>query len=195
MRWRATAALLLSGTLVLGACGGDDDDDAASDAADTTAATEESAEETEESPDESEAPATSEEDEEAELPDTELFDPCVLLSAEEIEAITGSNPGASEVQAAVPDQRKVCFFDNGLILAIEVGENYEPSVALIRYNSEGSTITDVEGVGEAAIWQDYGNGIGQFVALGSNGLFVGVSVPAGGQEVGQALAEEMLARL
>src|SRR5262245_46981974 len=136
MRMRTTAALLLCGLLALGACGGDDDDDdAATSTEDTTADTTAP----EASADETEPPATGEDgDEQAEVTDTELVDPCGLLTADEISSISGSDPGAGDEQSVDPEQRRVCTYDNGLILAVEVGENYETSVQLMRDNAEGS---------------------------------------------------------
>jgi hypothetical protein len=55
-------------------------------------------------------------------------------------------------------------------------------------------VQDVSGVGNAAAWQDSGGGAGQFVASDDD-FFVGVTLAAGGQKVGQAVAEAMLAAL
>lgn len=123
----------------------------------------------------------------------EVPDPCSLITAEQLGGILGSDPGAGTVQAVVPDQRKVCFYDTGLILAVEVAENWEASIAILRDSGTGS-VTDVSGIGESAIWQDVGGGVGQLLALGPD-YFVGVTVVAGGQSAGEQVAEIMLQAL
>jgi hypothetical protein len=44
------------------------------------------------------------------------------------------------------------------------------------------------------VWQDVGDEVGQFIAQGDD-YFVGVTLPAGGQDVAQVVAEAMLAAL
>jgi len=124
----------------------------------------------------------------------EVPDPCTLVDASVLNDALGSDPGSGTVQGPVPDVRKVCLYPTGLILAVEDAANYEVSVDLIREDPLGATISDVDGVGLEAIWQDFGGGLGQLVARG-DAYFVGVSVPAEGQAAAQAIAEAMLAAL
>lgn len=121
-------------------------------------------------------------------------DPCALLSTDALAELTGVPPGEGTLRAVAPDQRKSCVFDDGLSLAVEVGEGYEATVELIRTTPGESAVEDVEGLGSAAIWQDFGDGAGQLVADGDD-YFVGVTVSSGGSEVGSAVAGAMLAAL
>ena len=121
-------------------------------------------------------------------------DPCMLLSAGALADLTGSPTGDGELKAVAPDQRKSCVFEDGLSLSVEVGENYEATVNLIKATPGESTVENVEGVGSAAIWQDFGEGVGQLVADGGD-HFIGVTVTSGGREVGSAVVEAMLAEL
>jgi len=121
-------------------------------------------------------------------------DPCELLDAGTLDDLTGAEQGTGELKALAPDQRKVCVFDSGLSLAVEVGTGFDGTVDLIRASPSGATLQDVDDVGSAALWQDFGDGTGQFLAQGED-YFVGVTVVAGGLEVGQALAETLLAEL
>ncbi|HZA86596.1 MAG TPA: hypothetical protein VE466_06940, partial [Acidimicrobiales bacterium] len=93
-----------------------------------------------------------------------------------------------------PDQRRICSYASGMILAVEVGDHYEQSIDIIRDEMGDDAVQDVSGVGNAAAWQDSGGGAGQFVASGDD-FFVGITLAAGGQKVGQAVAEAMLAAL
>jgi hypothetical protein len=205
--------VILAATAIVAACGDDDAADsearsdqsgltvATTDAADTTTAgqaapapavdtTAPDSGETDstEAPPAATDPATTAAD--ADASSGEVPDPCSLVSADQLAGVLGSPPGAGSMQTVSPDQRKVCMYDTGLILAVEVGENYEAVVELMR---DVAAVQDVAGVGEAAAWQDVGGGIGQFVALGDE-YYVGVTL-AGGQAEGQAIAEAMLAAL
>jgi hypothetical protein len=133
-------------------------------------------------------------DGEAKRPGGEVPDPCAVLAADKLSALAGGDPGVGTVKGMVPEQRKVCVFAGGLSLALEVGEGYEASVDLIKASPSGATIEDVKGVGKAAVWQDFGTGVGQLVANGDR-YFVSVMVSAGGREVGEALAGAMLDQL
>jgi hypothetical protein len=124
----------------------------------------------------------------------EVPDPCTLVAQGQLAADLGASPGTGTPQSVDPTQRKICRFDSGLILAVEVAGNYEASVQGIRDNSGGATITEMPGVGNAAIWQDFGNGTGQFVAQGDT-YMVGVTVTQGGQAPALTIAKEMLEAL
>lgn len=121
-------------------------------------------------------------------------DPCSLLPAADLAALLGGDPGKGTPSAYDPDQRKICSYASGMILAVEVGDHYEQSIDIIRDEMGDDAVEDVSGVGNAAAWQDSGGGAGQFVASGDD-FFVGVTLAAGGREVGQAVAEAMLAAL
>jgi len=121
-------------------------------------------------------------------------DPCSLLPAADLAALLGGDPGKGTPSAYDPDQRRICSYASGMILAVEVGDHYEQSIDIIRDEMGDDAVEDVSGVGNAAAWQDSGGGAGQFVASGDD-FFVGVTLAAGGQKVGQAVAEAMLAAL
>jgi Protein of unknown function (DUF3558) len=178
MRLKTMAATLLATALLVAACGGGDDD--GSDASDdeATPATTEAADPSDDADDDASG--------------GEVPDPCTLLPAPELTALLGADQGTGTVQAVAPDQRKVCTYDSGLFLAVELAENWDASISLIESSGVGS-VQEVPGVGEAAIWQDIGGGVGQFVALGPE-YFVGVTL-SGDQAAGQAVAEAMLAAL
>jgi len=81
-----------------------------------------------------------------------------------------------------------------VILAVEIADNYEAAIDIIRDETGEDSVRDVSGVGDAAVWHDAGGGVGQLIAQGDD-YFVGVTLPAGGPEIGQAVAEAMLAAL
>jgi hypothetical protein len=97
------------------------------------------------------------------------------------------------VQATDPSQRKICRFDSGLILAVEITDNYDASVAGIKSSQTGN-VEEVAGVGNAAIWQGIGTQAGQFLIKGDD-YFVAVTLPAGDKATGRAIAEAMLANV
>jgi hypothetical protein len=121
-------------------------------------------------------------------------DPCTLVAPGQLAADLGASPGNGTPQSVDPSQRKICRYDSGLILAVEVAGNYDASVEGIRQHSGGATITELPGVGTAAIWQDFGNGTGQLVARGDT-YMVGVTVSQGGQAPALTIAKEMLEAL
>ncbi len=171
--------LIVAVTLTLGACG--DDDDAGESPTTTVASTEDTASD-------ATAPDVDDSASSGEVPD-----PCAVLSADELAGLLGADQGAGSVNASDPDQRKVCVYETGLYLSVEIAANYEPSVQAIRDSGAG-TVQDVTGVGEAAIWQEIGGGVGQLVALGDD-YMIGVALGTGGQSSGEAVAEAMLAEL
>jgi hypothetical protein len=125
---------------------------------------------------------------------SEVPDPCTLVATGQLAADLGASPGTGTPQSVDPSQRKICRFDSGLILAVEVAGHYDASVEAIRENSGGATISELPGVGKAAIWQEFGNGTGQLVAQGDT-YMVGVTVPQGGQAPALTIAKEMLEAL
>jgi hypothetical protein len=181
MRARYVVIGGLSAVLLLGACGGGSDDSSSSTS--STAAKETTTSTAKEA---SSGGATT--------TNGEVPDPCTLVAQGQLAADLGASPGTGTLQTVDPKQRKICRFDSGLILAVEVAGNYEASVQGIRDNSGGATITEMPGVGNAAIWQDFGNGMGQFVAQGDT-YMVGVTVPQGGQAPALTIAKEMLEAL
>jgi hypothetical protein len=137
------------------------------------------------------AAATSAEPNE-EAPSGELPDPCTLVSDDVLAAALGSSPGAGELMAPVPDQRKVCFYPDGTILAVEVAGNWEGSLDVIRENLGDDALVPVAGLGEEAFWQPVGGDVGQLLAREGD-VFVGVTLATGGQDAATAIAQVMLA--
>jgi hypothetical protein len=180
VRRRQLAASALGVALLLSACGGDDDDtvattrttaapaDAAAGATTTTTA----------------APA-----DKAAVPD-----PCKLIGAPELAMMLAGDPGAGTSSAYDPEQRRICSYASGVILAVELAEHYDAAIDIIRDETGEDSVHEVSGVGNAAVWQEIGDGVGQFIAQGDD-YFVGVTLPTGGQDVGQLIAEAMLAAL
>lgn len=112
-------------------------------------------------------------------------DACDLLTPAELSSLVGAEVGEGTSQSASPD-RSICLFtDTGLILAIEVGGNYEVSRQLI--DDEGRATEDLTGIGTAAFYDP----AGQVVALGEQ-YFVGVS-GGGDIETQKQVAARMLA--
>jgi hypothetical protein len=173
----------LSAVLLLGACGGSDDSSSP-----TTSST--AAKQTTTSTAKDASSSTGG----ATTTNGEVPDPCTLVAEGQLAADLGAPVGTGTPQTVDPKQRKICRFDSGLILAVEVAGNYDASVAGIRQNSGGATITELPGVGNAAIWQDNGSGMGQFVAQGDT-YMVGVTVPQGGEAPALTIAKEMLEAL
>lgn len=182
----ALAAVLL--VALVSACGGDDDDAGAGDATTTTAAADAAAGATTTTA----AGATTTAAEEP--ADEGVPDPCALIAGPDLAALVGSDPGVGTPSAYDPEQRKICSYASGMILAVEISENYETAIDIIRDETGEDSVREVAGVGNAAVWQDVGGGVGQFITQGDD-YFVGVTLPAGGPEVGQAVAEAMLAAL
>lgn len=184
---RQLAAGVLGLALLVSACGGDDDD---GDSADTTAApTTTTVAAAPGATTTTTAAATT-----TQVPEEGVPDPCGLVPAANLVALLGADPGPGTSSAYDPEQRKICSYATGMILAVELADHYETAIDIIRDETGEDSVHEVSGVGHAAVWQDIGDGVGQFVAQGDD-YFVGVTLPAGGPEVGQAVAEAMLAAL
>jgi hypothetical protein len=137
------------------------------------------------------AAATSAEPNE-EAPSGELPDPCTLVSDDVLAAALGASPGVGELMAPVPDQRKVCFYPDGTILAVEVAANWEGSLDGIRENLGDNALVPVAGLGEEAFWQPVGGDVGQLLAREGN-VFIGVTLATAGQDAATTIAQVMLA--
>jgi hypothetical protein len=172
----------LSAALLLGACGGSDDSSSPSSSTPAKPTTTSTAKDASSST--GGAAATG----------GEVPDPCTLVAEGQLAADLGATPGTATPQSVDPSPRRICRYGSGLILAVEVAGNYDASVEAIREHSGGATISELPGVGRAAIWQDLGSGTGQLVAQGDT-YMVGVTVPQGGQAPALTIAKEMLEAL
>jgi hypothetical protein len=180
-------ATALGVAILLSACGGDDDDtggDAADGPTTTTAAGATTA------PADAGATTTTA----APIEDTAVPEPCALVPQLQLALLVGGDPGPGETSAYDPEQRRICIYGTGMILAVELADHYDTAIDIIRDETGEDSVREVSGVGNAAVWQDLGDGVGQFIAQGDD-YFVGVTLPAGGQDVGQLVAEAMLAAL
>jgi hypothetical protein len=178
-------ASTLGVALLLSACGGDDDDsgaggDAGGDTTTTTAA-------------DAAADATTT-TAAAPVDDDAVPDPCTLIPGPALTMMLAGDQGAGQSSAYDPEQRRICSYASGVILAIELADHYDTAIDIIRDETGEDSVNEVSGVGNAAVWQDLGDGMGQFIAQGDE-YFVGVTLPAGGQDVAKAVAEAMLAAL
>ena len=185
---RQVVATALGVAILLSACGGDDDDsggDAAEGPTTTTAAGAAT------TPTAAGATTTTTA---APIEDTAVPDPCVLVPQPQLALLVGGDPGPGETSAYDPEQRRICIYGTGMILAVELAAHYDTAIDIIRDETGEDSVQEVSGVGNAAVWQDIGDGVGQFIAQGDD-YFVGVTLPAGGQDVGQLVAEAMLAAL
>ena len=188
---RQVVASTLGVALLLSACGGDDDD-AGGDAGGgttTTAAADAAAGATTTVAAGATTTTTA-----APIDDDAVPDPCTLIAAPELAMMLAGDPGAGESSAYDPEQRRICLYDSGVILAVELADHYDTAIDIIRDETGEDSVQEVSGVGNAAVWQDIGDGMGQFIAQGDD-YFVVVTLPAGGQDVGQVVAEAMLAAL
>jgi hypothetical protein len=95
-------------------------------------------------------------------------DACSLIAPEEVEAITGTNPGVGSTSGG--EDRSICIYPSGFITAVEIAANFEASRDLIE---QQGPIESVDGVGADAFW----DANGQLVALGED-FFVGVTMTA-----------------
>lgn len=129
----------------------------------------------------------------AAAPAGEVPDPCTLLTTDQISAITGSDPGAPTPNAVYPDVRKICKFDGGLILAVEIADDYDGSVAMVKGDTNVEDSEDVAGVGDTAFFSTYAGGVTQLLAVQGD-YFVGVTSMLDKDQATQ-LAQEMLAAL
>jgi hypothetical protein len=126
--------------------------------------------------------------------DEAVPDPCTLIPGPELAMMLAADQGAGESSAYDPEQRRICSYASGVILAVELADHYDTAIDIIRDETGEDSVREVSGVGNAAVWQDIGDGMGQFIAQGDE-YFVGVTLPGGGQDVGQVVAEAMLAAL
>jgi hypothetical protein len=190
---RQVVATALGVAILLSACGGADDD-AGGDAAagtTTTAAAAAGATTTAAGATTTAAGATTTA---APIEDTAVPDPCTLIPAPQLAMMVGGDPGPGETSAYDPEQRRICSYGSGMILAVELADHYDMAIDIIRDETGEDSVHEVSGVGNAAVWQDIGDGVGQLIAQGDD-YFVGVTLPAGGENVGQVVAEAMLAAL
>jgi hypothetical protein len=109
---------------------------------------------------------------------------CTLLTAQRLAELLGTDPGQGDPQSVSPD-RSVCIYANNVITAVEIAANYEASRRLVEEN--GSTTTDIPGVGSAAFFDSNG----QVVAKG-NRYFVAVTFSGPKEKLTEA-ARELLA--
>jgi hypothetical protein len=185
---RQVVATVLGVAIVLSACGGDDDD-TGGDAAEGPTTTAAAGAAT--TPTAAGATTTTTA---APIEDTAVPDPCGLVPQPQLALLVGGDPGPGETSAYDPEQRRICIYGTGMILAVELADHYDTAIDVIRDETGEDSVREVSGVGNAAVWQDIGDGVGQFIAQGDD-YFVGVTLPAGGRDVGQLVAEAMLAAL
>jgi hypothetical protein len=188
---RRVVATSLGVALLLSACGGDDDDTGGGGGAGgdttTTAAADAAAGATT-------TVAAGATTTTAAPVDDAVPDPCTLIPGPALAMMLAADQGAGESSAYDPEQRRICSYASGLILAVELADHYDTAIDIIRDETGEDSVHEVSGVGNAAVWQDIGDGMGQFIAQGDE-YFVGVTLPGGGQDVGQVVAEAMLAAL
>jgi hypothetical protein len=189
---RQVIASTLGAALLLSACGGDDDDrrpggDAGGDTTTTAAADAAAGATTTAAADATTTTA-------AAPVDDAVPDPCTLIPGPALAMMLAGDQGAGQSSAYDPEQRRICSYGTGVILAVELADHYDTAIDIIRDETGDDSVNEVSGVGNAAVWQDLGDGMGQFVAQGDE-YFVGVTLPAGGQDVAQVVAEAMLAAL
>lgn len=120
----------------------------------------------------------------------EVPDACAQLSSEELTSILGADPGTAVDESFDPEHRRICTYTSGLVLAVEVAENWQGDDS---FGSSTTRPSKSKGGGEEAHWQDIGGGMGQLVALGP-GYFVALTVN-GDHETAERLGEAMLAAL
>lgn len=94
-------------------------------------------------------------------------DACGLITAEQLGQLLGK-PAGTGSPASVSPERSICVYDGGIITAVEVADHYDGSRDSIEQN--GSTTTDVPGVGQGAFYDSNG----QLIATGTR-VFVAVT--------------------
>ncbi len=172
---RLALASLALATLSLAGCGGSDDGASQAPGTDPGASGESLG---------TEATETTEA-----APTGEVPNPCTLLDTEQLTDLLGTDPGEGTVAGPVPDQRKICTFSSGVILAVEVAADWDQTLAQLEKHAGKDALVPAAGVGTQAYWQEGGR---QLIALGEH-YFVGVT--GADQAAGQAVAEGMLAAL
>jgi hypothetical protein len=180
---RQVAASAVGVALLLSACGGDDDDTGAHGGGGGTTTTVAAG-----------AAGASTTTTAAPVDEGGVPDPCTLIPAPALAMMLAGDPGAGTSSAYDPEQRRICSYASGVILAVELADHYDAAIDIIRDETGEDSVHEVSGVGNAAVWQDVGDGVGQFIAQGDD-YFVGVTLPSGDQDVGQTVAEAMLAAL
>jgi hypothetical protein len=114
---------------------------------------------------------------------TGVPDACSLLTTARLGELLGIEPGQGQPRSVSPN-RSVCFYDN-VITAVEIAANYDASRRIIEEN--GSTTTDIPGVGTGAFFDSNG----QVIAKGER-FFVGVTASVSKDRMTDA-ARELLA--
>jgi hypothetical protein len=112
-------------------------------------------------------------------------DACSLMTSARLTELLGTDAGSGDPQSVSPD-RSVCFYSGGVITAVEIAGNYEASRRIIEDN--GSTTTDIAGLGTAA----YYDSNGQVIAKGEK-VFVGVTASASMEQLTEAARELLTA--
>jgi hypothetical protein len=130
----------------------------------------------------------------APVKDDAVPDPCKLIPTPTLAMMLAGDPGTGTSSAYDPEQRRICSYESGVILAVELADHYDTAIDIIRDETGEDSVHEVSGVGNAAVWQDIGDGMGQLIAQADD-YFVGVTLPAGGRDVAQVVAEAMLAAL
>lgn len=184
------AAVAVVGVLALTACGGGTDSAATSSRGESVTA--QSAAAPQSAPAAQSAAA-------AESPvvetaaDGSVPDPCGLLSQDDLATILGKAPGNGELAGTSPNLRQVCTYPGGTILGVEVGEDYDASLAAIETAGLGGSASELKGVGERAVFVTYDMGVVQVFAL-QGGYMVDVTGMLSKKQA-IALAEAMLSAL
>lgn len=172
MLQRLVLASSVLATLSLAGCGGSDDDPSGAPETEISVSRETVGPETTEA-----------------APTGEVPNPCTLLDNEQLTDLLGADPGEGTVAGPAPDQRKICTFSTGVILAVEIAADWDETLVQLEKHAGKDALVPAAGVGTQAFWQEEGR---QLVALGEH-YFVGVT--GADQAAGKAVAEGMLAAL
>jgi hypothetical protein len=111
-------------------------------------------------------------------------DACAALAAADIAAAFG-DPGAGTPSGE--GSRRICSYANGITVGVSEANQYEPSVAIARQNTN---CRDLTGVGERAVFCDTAGVVGQLMWV-TGGLMVDVSAGSTDEAAFTALAGKL----
>ena len=165
----AVAGLVLL-TPLIGACGGSDSTAAAS--AEAPAAASEPAEP---APEASEPPASEPAAAEPDAAAGDIPDPCEVIPADQLTALTGADNGAGTSNGDASSVRRFCIYASGLSTSIVRGTEFASSVDVMRADPNVEEVVDLPGVGEQAALGTYAGGTVRQLMVLQGGYFVTVT--------------------
>ena len=98
--------------------------------------------------------------------DDAVPDPCTLIPGPELAMMLAADRAgeSSAYDRAAEDLQ----LRPGVILAVELADHYDTAIDIIRDETGEVVVHEVSGVGNAAVWQDIGDGMGRSSPRGTS---------------------------